>query len=344
MPFPLVAAIPAIAAGIGAAGSLLDNASSNRTARRNTDRTIAANRAEAELAYQRSVQLWNMQNEYNSPQSQMERFKAAGLNPHLIYGQGSSGLAAQPPAYQPPNIQYKYEAPAYGSAISSILPTLMSVGSWMQDMRLSQANLDKTQVETQASIVSQERARQLIRFLEERNPQLLQEGKNKLSLFPYQQSIMNLSRDTAEQKLFELEQEFRYKYGDELFDQHGSAFTSKKAPIGGLRKLQMLQEVAKTDITESKRRLAQAQASWSEFDITNPQQIMMAVLQGVMGLAGSTLRLSTHRGARAVTPPKRERPRGLNPRRMEKQHPDNPYRVGFDSRGVPIQPGYKRKR
>lgn len=37
---------------------------------------------------------WNRQNLYNSPQAQMARFKAAGLNPHLIYGKGSSGPAA----------------------------------------------------------------------------------------------------------------------------------------------------------------------------------------------------------------------------------------------------------
>jgi hypothetical protein len=30
---------------------------------------------------------WNRQNEYNSPQAQMRRFKEAGLNPNLIYGQ-----------------------------------------------------------------------------------------------------------------------------------------------------------------------------------------------------------------------------------------------------------------
>nr|QJB18744.1 MAG: DNA pilot protein [Microvirus sp.] len=34
----------------------------------------------------------NAQNLYNSPASQMARYQAAGLNPHLIYGQGSSGL------------------------------------------------------------------------------------------------------------------------------------------------------------------------------------------------------------------------------------------------------------
>lgn len=40
-----------------------------------------------------ALQNWNMQNQYNSPQSQMARFKAAGLNPHLIYGQGNPGNA-----------------------------------------------------------------------------------------------------------------------------------------------------------------------------------------------------------------------------------------------------------
>lgn len=40
------------------------------------------------------LQFWNMQNEYNSPQAQMARFKAAGLNPHLIYGKGNPGNAS----------------------------------------------------------------------------------------------------------------------------------------------------------------------------------------------------------------------------------------------------------
>jgi len=35
-------------------------------------------------------QQWNKQNEYNSPEAQMNRFKEAGLNPNLIYGQGTT--------------------------------------------------------------------------------------------------------------------------------------------------------------------------------------------------------------------------------------------------------------
>ncbi|AXH73472.1 MAG: DNA pilot protein [Microviridae sp.] len=39
---------------------------------------------------------WQMQNEYNSPEKQMERLKAAGLNPHLVYGNGATAMSSQP--------------------------------------------------------------------------------------------------------------------------------------------------------------------------------------------------------------------------------------------------------
>lgn len=42
--------------------------------------------------------MWNKNNEYNHPALQMQRFKEAGLNPHLIYGQGNNGNATMAPA------------------------------------------------------------------------------------------------------------------------------------------------------------------------------------------------------------------------------------------------------
>lgn len=38
---------------------------------------------------------WNMQNAYNSPAEQMKRFKEAGLNPNLIYGQTNTAPAVR---------------------------------------------------------------------------------------------------------------------------------------------------------------------------------------------------------------------------------------------------------
>lgn len=58
---------------------------------------------QSQLAYAHDENMWNKANAYNSPANQMQRFKDAGLNPHLIYGQGSSGnTVSSPPKYQAP--------------------------------------------------------------------------------------------------------------------------------------------------------------------------------------------------------------------------------------------------
>ena len=38
-------------------------------------------------------EMWDLQNKYNSPFYQMQRYEQAGLNPSLMYGQISSGNA-----------------------------------------------------------------------------------------------------------------------------------------------------------------------------------------------------------------------------------------------------------
>lgn len=61
------------------------------------------NKGSSNKAYQRQKNLmaleqqyaranWQMENAYNSPVAQMERLRAAGLNPDLIYGHGAAGL------------------------------------------------------------------------------------------------------------------------------------------------------------------------------------------------------------------------------------------------------------
>ena len=52
--------------------------------------------------------MWHMNNEYNTPIMQMQRFKEAGLNPHLIYGQGNSGNSsmASLPQQETPKVDF----------------------------------------------------------------------------------------------------------------------------------------------------------------------------------------------------------------------------------------------
>lgn len=74
------------------------------------------NRRFAEYMYgkQRADALadWNMQNQYNSPAAQMARFKQAGLNPNLIYGQGNEAATVRSSDFKEPNQQ----APQINSA------------------------------------------------------------------------------------------------------------------------------------------------------------------------------------------------------------------------------------
>lgn len=85
-------------AGIGAAGSLIGGVGKGRKARHEQWITNERNIAFQQQVNQQNMdwnrEMWDKTNEYNSPAMQMARFKAAGLNPHLIYGQGT--IAQQP--------------------------------------------------------------------------------------------------------------------------------------------------------------------------------------------------------------------------------------------------------
>lgn len=95
MPIPLLAAGSVALPLVGDAMNMSIQAGQNKKARKWATK-------ENEKAYQRQIDLYNMQNEYNSPKSQMQRYQDAGLNPNLIYGQGTPGnTAVSTPKYEP---------------------------------------------------------------------------------------------------------------------------------------------------------------------------------------------------------------------------------------------------
>lgn len=94
---PLVGA--AIASGVGALGSQIIGGMQRR---RQFGKQRQFNRQMADLAFKRNIEMWRMQNEYNHPAKQMMRFKEAGLNPNLVYGQGTPGNAQQMVQYVGP--------------------------------------------------------------------------------------------------------------------------------------------------------------------------------------------------------------------------------------------------
>lgn len=93
MPSVISGASSLIGQGINAGSQLMNNSSQLSYAKEMYEKQRADALAD-----------WNMQNAYNSPSSQMARFKEAGLNPNLIYGQMSNSpvvRTSSPQSYNP---------------------------------------------------------------------------------------------------------------------------------------------------------------------------------------------------------------------------------------------------
>lgn len=64
----------------------------------------------ADMANAHELEMWNLQNAYNTPAAQMKRMKEAGLNPMLFYSQGNPGNASSAPGTHAPNFQLHPQA------------------------------------------------------------------------------------------------------------------------------------------------------------------------------------------------------------------------------------------
>jgi hypothetical protein len=80
-------AAPLLGSIISGGASLLGNLFNIGSTNRNNQRQLGYNQQMYDRQRADALADWNMQNAYNSPSQQMQRFKEAGLNPNLIYGQ-----------------------------------------------------------------------------------------------------------------------------------------------------------------------------------------------------------------------------------------------------------------
>lgn len=94
-----------------------------------------------------SLAFWNMQNKYNTPAAQMQRYKDAGLNPNLIYGQSNvSGPISRPDMKEP-----EFKAADY-SGIGRAGGRLLD----MYDIQIKQAQTDN--LKDQNTVLQEEAA------------------------------------------------------------------------------------------------------------------------------------------------------------------------------------------
>jgi len=84
------------------------------------------------------------QNAYNTPSAQMQRFREAGLNPHLIYGQGNPG-----------NQSSALETPQYEQRYEDVTPAAIQLANQTQMMQaqVQAQNANTLKVGAQTSLV-----------------------------------------------------------------------------------------------------------------------------------------------------------------------------------------------
>lgn len=139
--------ISGLISGIGSGvGGILQPFIDAKTSKINTDKTNQANLEMSKYAYSKDLEMWNKQNQYNSPQEQMNRYKQAGLNPNLIYGQGSSGNATTLPKYSAPRQEYNYK-PAINPAMTLSMFTDFAMKQQQTDNMRQQKELLQAEIQ-----------------------------------------------------------------------------------------------------------------------------------------------------------------------------------------------------
>lgn len=128
---------------IGGLGAYLSSKSSNSASSRAAHETNATNKSVAERNNQFNYEMWVRNNEYNSPASQMQRFKEAGLNPALIYGSsGNAGNSSAPVKGTPysavkPNLQGNSILAGVLNTIMNGMDSALSLAQKYKDLRTS---------------------------------------------------------------------------------------------------------------------------------------------------------------------------------------------------------------
>lgn len=177
--------LPAIIAG----GAALLGTAANAAATGNMNKK---NRAFAREQYQTqkadNLDFWNQQNTYNSPQQQMARLQQAGLNPNLVYGNGSAANTAG-------DISTPHAQPFRGEAPQIDLPQMANsyFNAQTQAQNLSNQQKQGSLIDAQTALANAEVANKLFQNNYNINTQHIRRNyeanRSNKSHYDYQQSM-----------------------------------------------------------------------------------------------------------------------------------------------------------
>lgn len=150
----MLSGIGGLASGVSSLFSGVGSLFSQHQNKKLLEQTHKYNMQLAKYQYDKNMEAWHMQNEYNSPSSQMSRLKQAGLNPNLVYGNGTvtGNTTSNVPEYKASELgTYQYPSDMgfgnFGQAIDNTVKQTLSTLSLLQDLRNKKADERKTESE-----------------------------------------------------------------------------------------------------------------------------------------------------------------------------------------------------
>ena len=205
-----------------------------------------------------AIDMWNRQNQYNSPAEQMKRFQEAGLNPHLIYGQGSSGNASTAPQATLANAA---EVKGYDRHQSqNIMKGFEHFGSTFAQFRNlnTQRDLVQAQADKERQLTQNAKADQLFRLYH------LQRDKR---FEPYQLRQLNFQTQALEASINKtnLESDKLFQEVEQIKEQRPLLADKLSAEAQAIRQ-QMRESLSRINLNNEKKAESQLQQALMEMD------------------------------------------------------------------------------
>ncbi|MBA1398116.1 hypothetical protein GHK66_14100 [Staphylococcus sciuri] len=207
-----------LGAGASLLGSALNFGSQRQTNKQNMELakyqySQAKEMQNKEFLY--NMDMWNAQNAYNHPTQQMQRLQQAGLNPNLVYGNGSvvGNTTSNYPQYKAP----EYKAPHLTAPQFNFDPYQAVQFGQQLAMQKAQVNM----LDAQTAKVEQETKNSALdniyKTLQNAGMKVDVNTKQRLQEITIQQAIQTLQNSQTSQQLMNSEIDlnyFRSKYTD----------------------------------------------------------------------------------------------------------------------------------
>ena len=135
---------------LGAIVSAVGSIFSLKSQQKENDKNRQYNLMLAQTQNRMNVNQWQRENDYNSPTAQMARYRKAGMNPNLAYGQPT--LSASSPTMTTGSSSSPTDMSAISKAFDSVGGAARSFGQYQQvalDMERQQAEIDAIRAQTE---------------------------------------------------------------------------------------------------------------------------------------------------------------------------------------------------